>query len=80
MVEDNFTEIEPDSESVHPASREKPEEEEKKSSKEPEEQEQAELSEEDDDEDNNPVQIALNKQALLEWVTMADFTQDLSLT
>ena len=36
MVEDNFTEVEPDSESVHPASREKPEEEDKKS-KEPEE-------------------------------------------
>ena len=36
MVEDNLTEVEPDSESVHPASREKPEEEEKKS-KEPEE-------------------------------------------
>ena len=79
MVEDNLTEVEPDSESVHPASREKPEEEEKKS-KEPEEQEPADLSDDDDDEDNNPAMIALNKQALLEWVTVADFTQDLSLT
>ena len=33
-----------------------------------------------DDEDENPVQIALNKQALLEWLTVADFTKEVSLT
>ena len=30
-----------------------------------------------DDEDNDPAAIALNKQTLLEWVTVADFTQDM---
>lgn len=31
------------------------------------------------DEEDRPENIALNKQALLEWVTVADFTQELSL-
>ena len=33
-----------------------------------------------DDEDENPTNVALNKQALLEWLTIADFTQEISLT
>lgn len=33
-----------------------------------------------EEEDNDPAQIALNKQALLEWLTVADFTQEMSLT
>ena len=44
--------------------------------KEPEERTPGDFS----DEDDNPAANALNKQALLEWVTVADFTQDLSLT
>ena len=37
----------------------------------------AEFSEDDDD---HPRNKALNKQALLEWVTIADFTKEISLT
>ena len=29
--------------------------------------------------DEDPVKIALNKKALLEWLTVADFTQEMSL-
>ena len=32
------------------------------------------------DEDENPVNVAANKRALLEWVTAADFSQEISLT
>ena len=33
-----------------------------------------------DDDDDHPRNKALNKQALLEWVTVADFTKEISLT
>ena len=33
-----------------------------------------------EEEDEDPANIALNKQALLEWLTVADFTQEMSLT
>lgn len=39
----------------------------------------ADLSD-DDDEDEDPAKDAFNKQALLEWLTVADFTGEMSLT
>ena len=32
------------------------------------------------EDENDPAAAALHKQALLEWVTVADFTQEISLT
>ena len=58
-----------DDESLEPASRKDEEPIENKEALEME-ADPADFSEEDD----NPTNIAINKQALLEWLTVADFT------
>ena len=63
-----------DEESLHPASKEA------EPLKDDEAMNLDENPAEYSDEDDDPKNIALNKQALLEWLTVADFTQEISLT
>lgn len=46
----------------------------------PEDAPPAEFSDDEEDGEDDPAKAALNKQALLEWLTVADFTGEMSLT